>query len=542
MTKADGVRPVNSPRAERLAVAMLIVLVGTALLTGFVGIDYGPHWDEGYVTEELSRSYRNGLFLPRRYNYPSVTYDIALAGSLPYLAVRASQLAGQMNIGWGAAFLQARASIDSHDFLLYTRAVFLLLSAGLTPLWTFLLIRSWGRGRWEALLGAAILASSWELAYHARWIAPDAILMQFGVLAMWLTFEALRAASENRGAWLMAAAASAALACGSKYFGGIFLLPVLAAAMWERQTANERNAKRRIALVLLVFAAAFLISTPGAFVEPAAFFTDVRREVMHYQAGHYGNTVAPITQHGWLLAAYLGFVSFSHFAPISLLFSGLAIHGAVGLIRETQSPPQSRMFLLLPLLFAAYMSLQRVMIARNYLLLLPFLAVLAARGSASLLQRIRPANFRIAGVAALAGLLLVNLAWLARSAISIANSGTIDRAEAIVAHLLRYSGTAFCLSEPVSQLSPPGFDASNVHDETMVSTDCQYMLSTDEIPLTEQNGAKWLANRPGRYHLVAGSYNLNFDYYPWWPGPPKIVALDAADAVEVGLLVFDDSR
>ena len=96
-------------------------------------------------------------------------------------------------------------TLDSHAYLMRLRAVYLVL-ASLTLVWVYLLVLQRG-GKWlEALLAASLVACSWEVAYHVRWVATDGMLMQFAGLTVLLAAQALKS---PRQSWLFAAAAVA---------------------------------------------------------------------------------------------------------------------------------------------------------------------------------------------------------------------------------------------------------------------------------------------------------------------------------------------
>ena len=87
----------------------------------------------------------------------------------------------------------------------------------------YLHMLAWGRPSTEALLGDLVLGLSWALAYHARWIAPDAVMPQFGALTMLSSMLAWWRPDQR--IWLPLAAVG--LACGTKYAGGLLPMPVL---------------------------------------------------------------------------------------------------------------------------------------------------------------------------------------------------------------------------------------------------------------------------------------------------------------------------
>ena len=68
----------------------------------------------------------------------------------------------------------------------------------LSIVWMFLAaLRCMPRRRGAALAAAGLLAFSWELGYHARWIAVDAPLAQFCALELFFFCAAWRAPSDG---------------------------------------------------------------------------------------------------------------------------------------------------------------------------------------------------------------------------------------------------------------------------------------------------------------------------------------------------------
>src|SRR5690606_8384508 len=142
---------------------------------------------------------------------------------------------------------------------LRVRTIFLCVSA-LAVLWVYGTALVLSRTVLEALLAAGIVATSWQWTYHARWFAPDAVMGQFGALA--LLGAAVAVTSGRRGGAFLAAV-GAGLAAATKYTGGVFLLPALAAAWWRREATPPAGRRRDAAVVLLLFGATFLAITPG---------------------------------------------------------------------------------------------------------------------------------------------------------------------------------------------------------------------------------------------------------------------------------------
>jgi 4-amino-4-deoxy-L-arabinose transferase-like glycosyltransferase len=198
-------------------------LLGAVVLlfvaTGFVGLDFGDHWDEPRLVISAQEAASAGRLVPDWYNYPSLSFDIVLA-------------------------VAHAAGVDAapRDVLLLSRGVFLVL-ASLSIVWTYVAGRRLS-GDIPALIGAAAVGGSWEFAYHARWVAPDALVAQFAALVL----AVLVAAHATDRVWLRIAGAFAAgLAMGTKYPAGLLLVPVAVSIALARGvvccTARRRSSR-----------------------------------------------------------------------------------------------------------------------------------------------------------------------------------------------------------------------------------------------------------------------------------------------------------
>ena len=202
--------------------------------------------------------------------------------------------------------------------------------------------------------------------------------MQFGALTLLFALQAVR--QPQRRGWLALAAVAAGLGCGAKYPGGLLILPVLVAA-YQSQSQDGKKPFQKSGLLLyavLVFAAAYLVSTPGTLLDPIRFVKDISYEMGHYKAGTYDQTVAPGLTHLGLILTYFARVFFSHYQPIALVIFLFAILGTYDLART--SPGEALLYLCFPVVYVLYFSTQKVMAARNLLVVAPFLSLLAARG------------------------------------------------------------------------------------------------------------------------------------------------------------------
>lgn len=143
------------------SIPAIVLLLAIFIGTGLWGIDLGHHWDEPVNIEHVSNSIKTNILLPTFYNYPSATYWTIFAALLPKL-LTAIQSDSFSLLNYSR----------STEFLLQARALFLVLSS-LTIVWVYLLVKAWRKRTGEALLAAGLIALSWEVAYHSRWVALD---------------------------------------------------------------------------------------------------------------------------------------------------------------------------------------------------------------------------------------------------------------------------------------------------------------------------------------------------------------------------------
>ena len=372
----------TEPRASRWWSLLALLPLAWLLFTGARGLDFGRYWDDPLHQNNLAHAVETERLLPGWYNYPSGTFWLNAAALLPELAERPwgrarvvherrvgdplldVTIEGQEPLDLGKAGLLE--TIRSPAFLVRARGVYLALTA-LSVLWMFLLAHQLlgvGAGLWAA----AVMATGFELGYHARWIAPDPVMMQFTALFLWL---AVRGRSRERALW--PAAVAAGLALGTKYTAGILLLP-LAWVAWGR--SGLRGAFEALAVAALTF----LITTPGAIVEPQLFVRDVLWEVQHYGIGHYGFTIEPGLMHLSAALEYLGLHLGAGLRPLAAMVTLLAFAGAVRWSRR--APREAALLLIVPLLLLVVLTRQRVLFVENLLVFLPFLVLFAAEGPA----------------------------------------------------------------------------------------------------------------------------------------------------------------
>ena len=490
---------------NRVLPLFLALTFAGAFALGLAGIDFGKHWDEHKLVRSVRETYRTISFLPGWYNYPSVSYNVMMIASLPdAVSIFAAKRAEGMTPVLGTI----QDTLRSTDFLPRARPFFLFVTL-LAGVWVYALTAILSNNRMAGLLAALLLYSSWEFAYHARWAAPDGLLAQFGILTILLVVLSIKGESGyGKAGWLALSAVAAGLACGAKYYGGMFLLPVWLGGL----RLVQGQGWRRHGIVLLglsaVFGATFVLSTPGVLVEPLRAIKDIQFEINHYSGGHFGYTVFPGSQHLKLALSYLALAAFSPYTlPATAVFL-LCLVGVYALIKQRDSWMEAAVFLVIPVLHLVYMSLQKVLFVRNYQVLLPFLAILAVRGVFFVWKTFLP-NTRLARVtfAALVVLVLAaNFAWQYNAALSIRNRELVELNMQLSKYLHDHPNTVFYTSPGAQKLleksSFPNLAAAPQEAESYI-----YLSEEIEDPLS---------NRFGLYETPFGPYEVNFNYYPSW--------------------------
>jgi 4-amino-4-deoxy-L-arabinose transferase-like glycosyltransferase len=487
----------------------------------FYGLNFGTHWDEDRAKfDSIRDSLRTGLFIQAaslteeggNYNYGGVNYLLTWAGFAPeifeylYKGPRTREALSQVI----TPILYTTAS------RIRVRAIYVILSS-LAIVWVFCLALFLGRSRLEAFVAAAILSCSWEVAYHSRWIAPDAVMMQFAALAFFCLAIGIHS---KRQLWFYFGAIATGLAVGTKYPAGLVLPFFLAGAALTFVHHRVRHSLGLTGTALLTF----VLTSPGVLIDPFRFFNQLRDQREIYTSGWFGYTVTPGIKHLLGMLKYFSIQMFSHYWSISIVFAAFCLLGIVSLVAER------KLFTFLAAGFCAayliFFSQEAVMIVRNLLVIAPFLALAAARGIAVAAESLRRRGTTVV-YSAVGILLATNWTWQVYAARQIKLR---HHPEHYLKMLVNYANHSpretFLISRSLSRdlhgvLLP--LPANVVTDVNVRHTKVAFLQSESAYPFSN----RWPSNAWGLYEKVFAPLEVNIEAYSTFIGNERILLVSS---------------
>jgi len=528
--------------AIRLAAMLpIFALVALFITTGLRGVNFGYHWDEqDYHLTPARRMVESGVLLPKNYTYPSFDKWLLLVPALPSGVQAAFDTAGQgkgvvqingveQSNAVKAAQVAMLALMDAGGYLLRGRCVFIVVS-GLAVLWMYGAALALRHRPWEALVAASGLGLSWEFAYHSRWAVTDCILVQFTALTLFMLALYHRT---GRARWIYAAGMAAGFATGTKYTGVLLLVAVVASSALSLPTKAYWTQIRRAVELCAVAFATYLVTTPGTLLEPIQFLTDTKFIANYYAHNpHAGHTVEPGFQHAWVALGYLVFVAFSPYQWIAAPLFAVTILGAVLWVKRDRR--FAAILVSFPCLFVImFCARYRLMIARNYLFLLPFLSLMLARGVADIALWLPRREWRWLFGAGLFGIFCLQATWLVRAGESIRHIDPDLYVRQALDYVRDHAGTQFRISNKLRE--------SALSQHRILPTNVVSAPAGTEVVffgIAEGPGSWYFqTNDPWLTKAVFGPREVNFDWYAGWMGHDRVVVMtvDRARATGVAL-------
>jgi hypothetical protein len=465
--------------------------------------------------------------LPRWYKYPMLTYDL-----------------GMLNVGWNA--ISHLVSGDPHpdgwkvhlvrdiyklSFLKRLRAEQVIL-AYLSIFWIFIALYRRRGNPWEGLLGAATFGFSWEIGYHFRWFMGDPLMVMFVCLAIMAVFCAQTSPNPRR--WWRLAAIATGLATSAKYPGGALIVPVLLSILLHR---DDTTAFRKRVIVgieaITLMALTFVITTPGAVLDPFMFVKGMLAQQHVYAHGHGGHTIQPGLPHMQQMTIYIGLVGLSRFAVVAGALSVLAIAGTVTLIREDWRLALT--YLSYPILLFLFFGTYSVMLVRNLIPFVPVAAILVGIGGFAIYRGLA-ARQRVARlyIATLVVTVVFNGGWLLFEGNSILTRGTTDYIAQLNRYLASHANRRFVISATVRAALTETGNSAHTNMVSVPGEADAAIFYMDEVTPWQ----RWPCNNRRFFDTWFGPREVNLNYYPNWAGDNRIVVVPIAHTSGLGL--FDE--
>jgi hypothetical protein len=224
------------------------------------------------------------------------------------------------------------------------------------------------------IVAGLVLAFAPAMIWTSRSIFTDTLMT---TLALWALERMLAGHAEKNPRHFLVAAVLVGLAAGTKYPAAALLVP-LGWLLWHHDPERRpRERARAIAVLAAVAFGVFLVTTPYALLDPAAFARDFLFESHHAADGHLGSVGAPsFGYHAGLLGRDLGVVG-------AILF---LLSPVVAWLDERRREPIVALWLA-ALVFGVPISLARID-AERYVL--PVLAIASVLAPIALLTGLKP--------------------------------------------------------------------------------------------------------------------------------------------------------
>ncbi len=421
--KASGAAPLS--RGFPLLV-ILVALLALSLRLSHTprGLPYLHFSDEPKIAAPAIRMLQTGDLNPHFYRYGSlIIYMEAVVDAAHFLhlmgrpADQGPPLSRLADVKTGDR--SWRWTISHPSFYHWNRNLIAILGTG-TVLAIFALGQALG-GRWVGLLAALFLAvAPFHVLLSAR-IMPDVPTTFFVVCAILFAVLFARGGDTSH---IVASLVLCGLAGAVKYNAVTVLAAPAAALLWVTFTRKGAVRFWHWILLPLIPAAAFLIAMPYAVLDLPNFLQDAGIEVRHYRLqGHGPHTIEPGWEHLRFQLAEV--VSELGWGAVALVLAGMA-----AAVRR----PLVLLALVVPAVQIAFMVQMTIDVHRNFLIVYPLLAVIAALGvtvlwqAASELPRRVPARW---GVVLLVAIALGSPGWRAVAAAREERASTETRTRAV---------------------------------------------------------------------------------------------------------------
>lgn len=524
--------------SELVLVLFSVLFMLSYLNFGFVGIDFGHTHDEHRILGSIIETAKTKVFLPTWYNYPSLTYLIALLVSFINVIMNVFVEVGiptnpdQINELKLSVLKFAKTNHVNVHFVI--RKVFFVISF-LGSLSLYFTVRLLGAQKRYALIAVLFSLCSFQLFYHSRWIAPDQLL--YATNAFWLT-AILYYFKSKKVFHLFIAAIICGLVLSAKYQGGILLFALIFVAF------RNKLSLRNFCILLSLYVLTFMIITPACFVEPVSFISDVLYEIKHYTINNHGlHKVESGYSHGIKLLDYIALKSSSSHPLLSIVVFLLSCVGAYYLYKENKNV--FVVLVVIPTLYFLYFSTQSMMIVRNYLFIFPYVFILSAFALDRLSKTISKKYIAIFSTL----FLVINVSYSYvhyKTTSHSVHSNNSEWKQNVDSFMMEHPGSIIAFSKGTkAYVSKDRFleiDDNQAKIDFLVCDIQEFLqlsrkyIGNDSIPKVEL-----LGQYRGMYEVIAGPNEMDINHYPNWPGKSRLLAIESTGANMIWFYFQNDS-
>lgn len=501
-----------------ISVSTLIIILSFFSYFGMLSANWGFDFsDEILLYNTIAQSIKDRLLLPGWYNYPSLTYSISLISTLFYfLFENFNEITSIKNEAELKLYFTNLLDNSYIPVITYLRKIFIIISI-FTAFFVYISCRLLNIRFSFSILSSALVLSSFPIFYHSRWVAPDTLLMISGISILTIFLWTRKNISFERIAVL---SIISGIALSAKYPGGIFLIYPLIIA-----NINKFSFKKNL-YVIFIFCLTFYFITPGSIIQFYQFYADVNFEIFHYsEMGHFWHTINPGLEHFNRIIQFYAMKAFSSNILISLLFFILSCLGSFFLLRKDKLNFFAISFI--PLFYVIYFSSMKVMIVRNLIVLIPFLAVLTGYALEKLQVKIKNIYFElvISIIFLLSIILSSQLFYFSTNSLNYTNKNFGDQIQKFINEeknkkIAISNKAATYLGDNLTEIYS-NQDLSNI--DILIFVKEEFKLTKQQY-LTEPYIGRF-ANIIGNYKVIAGPNEYDIDYYPYHMGKERIIAI-----------------
>ncbi|HEX2672261.1 MAG TPA: phospholipid carrier-dependent glycosyltransferase [Polyangiaceae bacterium] len=504
----------------------VLALFALFITTGLRGVNFGYHWDEpDWHIAPARLMVQTGVFLPKTYIYPSFDKWLVLLPALVDGVRAAIDTQGDPKAVQAAML----ALFDAGGYLLRARSVFIVVSS-LAILWVYGAALALRYRPWEAFVAACGIGLSWEFAYHARFAVADCILVQFTALTL---FTLALFHRTGKPFWLYASSVVSGLAVGTKYPGVVLLVWVMVASVLTLPRNAYLAQLRRLVSLGVIASAVYLLTTPATLLEPFKFVEDTRMISSYYANNHHaGHTVSSGWDHGRVVFNYLAFSMFSGHQWLAVPMFAMTVLGGVRWVKRDR---RVAAFLVgFPCLFLLmFCAKYRLMLARNYVFLLPCLALLMGRAVGDVYGWLGRPWLRRVFAAAMLGVLGIQVAWEIGASESIRHIDPNQQVREALEYVKKHADTKFRVSNQV-------LASAHAQNLALPMNVVRAPAGTEVVFFGNAEGpGSWFfqTNDPWLTKAVFGPREMNFNWYAGWLGHDHVVVMNLEKARATGVPV-----